>query len=143
MSERAGILQTLALYCQLCDDGRFDEWADLYTADAEFVVMGRVHVGPLAIKGFIERGQPPERRGKHMCANPVIEIHASGRGASAVTDYVFVARGSDGLLALTSAGRYHDELVSDDDGRWRFCRREIVFMGDDPVASTRRSPEPW
>lgn len=126
-----GIRRTLALYCQLCDDGRFDEWADLYVEDAEFHVMGTTHRGRAAIKAFIEKGQPPERRGKHLCANPLIDLDEGGATARAVTDYVFVARAGTGL-AITSAGRYHDRLVLDG-GRWRFARREIVFLGDEPT----------
>ncbi|WP_334143593.1 nuclear transport factor 2 family protein [Rhabdothermincola sp.] len=131
MTPEEGIRRTLALYCQLCDDGRFDEWADLYVDDAEFHVMGITHRGRAAIKAFIEKGQPPERRGKHLCANPLIDLDEGGTGARAVTDYVFVGRAGGGL-AITSAGRYHDRLVLDG-GRWRFARREIVFMGDQPT----------
>lgn len=143
-----GVRRTLAEYCQLCDDGRFDEWAELFTADARFAVMGRVHVGRDAVKAFIEAGQPPERRGKHLCANPVIEIDEGGRRARAVTDYVFIGR-VDGAFAITSVGRYHDTLV-EEGGRWRFETREIVFMGDLPSGAaaagedgtTGQRPEP-
>src|SRR5262249_53092748 len=55
MTDEEGIRRTLALYCQLCDDGRFDEWADLYTEDAVFRVMGGEHRGPEAIKAFIAK----------------------------------------------------------------------------------------
>lgn len=139
-----GIRRTLALYCQFCDDGRFDEWGQLYTDDAEFRVMGRTYTGRPALQAFIEAGQPPERRGKHVCANSLIDLDADGRTARAVTDFVFVARAAPepspegapraaGGFAITSVGRYHDRLVLDaGSGRWRFARREIVFMGDEP-----------
>jgi 3-phenylpropionate/cinnamic acid dioxygenase small subunit len=127
MSDEESVRRTLALYCQLCDDGRFDEWADLYTDDARFSVLGGHHDGRAAIRAFIEAGQPPERRGKHVCANPVVEVR--GDEASARTDYVFVAR-ADGGFAITSAGRYHDRLVRDGD-RWRFAERRIVFLGEE------------
>jgi 3-phenylpropionate/cinnamic acid dioxygenase small subunit len=123
------IRRTLALYCQLCDDGRFDEWAELYTADATFSVMGRTYTGPREIKGFIEKGQPPEQRGKHVCANSIIDIDPTGTSASARTDYVFVGRTDEGL-AITSAGRYHDTLVREAE-RWLFQSRRIVFLGDE------------
>jgi ketosteroid isomerase-like protein len=130
MNDHLGVLRTLSLYCQLCDDGRFDEWAELYTDDAVFTVAGRRYEGRAAIKAFIEAGQPPERRGKHVCANPVVDLEADGVTARATTDYVFVGRGADGGFAVTSAGRYHDRLVRADDGRWRFAERAIVFMAD-------------
>lgn len=141
---RDAIRRTLALYCQLCDDGRFDEWGELYTDDAEFRVMGRTYRGRPAVQAFIEAGQPPERRGKHVCANSVIDLDPDGRSARAVTDFVFVARAArqsspEGAappasgFAITSVGRYHDRLVLDaGSGTWRFARREIVFMGDSP-----------
>ncbi len=128
MSDEEGVRRTLALYCQLCDDGRFDEWADLYTENATFSVLGRTHEGQAAIKGFIEKAQGPEQRGKHVCANPLIDV--DGDTATAVTDYVFVARADGGSLAITSAGRYHDRLLRGADGRWRFTQRRIVFLGD-------------
>ncbi|TMM14133.1 MAG: nuclear transport factor 2 family protein [Actinobacteria bacterium] len=107
MSDEEGIRRTLALYCQLCDDGRFDEWAQLYTEDAVFRVMGQVHVGPAAIKAFIAEAQPEGRRGKH------------------------VAVPGEGQFPVTSAGRYHDRLVRRN-GAWLFAERQIVFMGEDP-----------
>jgi len=124
----AGVRRTIASYGPLCDDGRFAEWADLFTPDARMRVMGRTYQGRDAVRAFIERGQPPERRGKHLCAAPVIEIDDSGRTARAWVDFVFVDR----HRAITSVGRYHDELELGDDGRWRFTWREIVFLGDQP-----------
>jgi uncharacterized protein (TIGR02246 family) len=127
VTDEEAIRRTLALYCQLCDDGRFEEWAELYTDDATFTVMGRTHEGRDAIRRFIEAGQPPERRGKHVCANPLIEV--DGDRATAATDYVFVARDAERLV-VTSAGRYHDRLVRDGD-RWRFAERRIAFLGEE------------
>ncbi len=135
MSAEDAIRRTLARYCQLCDDGRFDEWASLFTDDARFLVMGEVYEGPAAIKAFIEMGQPPELRGKHLCANPIIDIDGAGDSAHAITDYVFVGRDGKGRGSITSMGRYHDVLVRDGD-EWKFRIRQIVFLGEAPV-------EPW
>jgi 3-phenylpropionate/cinnamic acid dioxygenase small subunit len=121
------IRRTLALYCQLCDDGRFDEWGELFTADAEFSVLGDTHVGRPAVQAFIEAAQPPELRGKHVCANSLIEIDEHGTTATALTDYIFIGRSPEGLT-VTSAGRYHDTLVREGE-RWLFRTREIAFMG--------------
>ena len=32
--------RTLSEYSQRCDDGRYDEWSQLFTEDARFVVSG-------------------------------------------------------------------------------------------------------
>jgi 3-phenylpropionate/cinnamic acid dioxygenase small subunit len=124
VSEEDGIRRTLAQHAQLCDDGRFDEWADLYTEDASFSVMAQTYKGRAAVKKWIERAQPAERRGKHVLINPVIDIE--GDEAHVVTDYIFVGKDK----TIVSAGRYHDQLVKEPD-RWRFAERRIVFMGDD------------
>jgi 3-phenylpropionate/cinnamic acid dioxygenase small subunit len=123
-----GIRRTLALYCQFCDDGRFDEWGQLFTDDAEFSVLGNTHVGRAEVQAFIEAAQPPELRGKHVCANSIIDVSDDGDSAEALTDYIFVGKSPEGMV-VTSAGRYHDTFVRDGD-RWRFRTRRIVFMGD-------------
>jgi 3-phenylpropionate/cinnamic acid dioxygenase small subunit len=124
VTDEEAIRRTLAEYAHLCDDGRFEEWALLYTTDARFHVMGRTYEGREGAKGFIQKGQPPESRGKHICVNSVIDV--DGDRATAVTDYIFINKAKEVL----SAGRYHDVLVRQPD-RWRFSERRIVFMGDD------------
>ena len=59
----------------------------------------------------------------------VVIMEIDGDHAKVTTDYAFVGRD----LAVQSSGRYHDILVCDDDGEWRFLEREIVFVGDRPV----------
>ncbi len=131
----AGLLRCIAAYAPLCDDGRFAEWGDLFCEDASFRVMGRSSEGRAAIRAFIERGQPPERRGKHLCSAPLVSM-VSEREALAWTEYVFVT--PDG--PITSSGRYHDRLVRGDDGRWRFALREIVFTGQTPELAGQPDP---
>jgi hypothetical protein len=127
-SPEEAIRRTLAQYGHLCDDGRFAEWIDLFTPDARFHVMGRTQQGHDAIVGFMQVGQSEDKRGRHAIFEPVIDLAVDGRTARAWTDYVFVDKGR----SITSVGRYHDELVLGDDGRWRFDLREIVFLGGAP-----------
>jgi len=123
-----GIRRTLVQYAQLCDDGRFVEWAELFTTDARFHVMGRTREGRHAVRTWIEAAQPPQARGRHAVSAPIVDLGADRRTALAWSDYLFFSRTG----TMTSAGRYHDELVQADDGRWRFSLREIVFQGDAP-----------
>jgi 3-phenylpropionate/cinnamic acid dioxygenase small subunit len=124
VTDEESIRRTLAEYAHLLDDGRFDEWELLYTADARFHVMGRTYEGRAAARGFMEQYQGAENRGKHICVNSVIDV--DGGRATAVTDYIFITQARE----ILSAGRYHDVLVREPD-RWRFAERRIVFMGDD------------
>jgi uncharacterized protein (TIGR02246 family) len=128
VSDQDDLATLIALYCHFCDDGRFDAFAELFTEDAEFVVMGKVHVGRDAIRTFMEAAQPPQRRGKHITSNSVLEVDPSGERAEGKTDYLFVARSGDGF-AIQSVGRYHDQFVKHA-GQWRFARREIIFLAE-------------
>lgn len=121
------IRKLLAMYCQLIDDGRFDEWIQLFTDDIEFVVMGMHKHGHDELRGFIEPSQQADARGKHMISEPWIEIASDSR-ASATTDFAWVSK--QGVVG--QSGRYHDTIVRQND-RWQFQRREIVFTGDQPV----------
>lgn len=125
--DRDEIRTLLARYCQLCDDGRFDEWGLLFTADATFSVLGRDHVGREQVVAFIAGAQPPDARGKHLISEPAIALE--GDEATVRTDYAFIGRHHGGL-GVTSAGRYVDRLVRTPDG-WRFATRRIVFVGDE------------
>ncbi len=123
-----GIRRTLAQYCQLCDDGRFDEWIQLFTPDARFHVMHETRQGAETIVAFMQVGQAEDLRGRHALFQPVIDLAADGATARAWTDFCFLNKGRQ----VTSIGRYHDELVRGDDGRWRFALREIAFVGKAP-----------
>ena len=125
--EESKIRRLLAQYCQLLDDGRFDEWIDLFTDDIEFIVMGMHKSGPAELRGFIEPSQQADARGKHMISEPWIELE-SAETATATTDFAWVSK--EGTVGQT--GRYHDQLVNRS-GRWQFQRREIVFTGDQPI----------
>ena len=129
------IRRTLAQYCQLCDDGRFDEWGSLFTEDTTYHVMGQSLTGRDEAKAFMERSQPPELRGQHVTANSQVVVADDGKTAQCWSDYVFF----DQAGRLINRGRYHDELVCGDDGVWRFGLREIVFAGNDPELT---SPPP-
>jgi uncharacterized protein (TIGR02246 family) len=132
-SEYDAIRSLLAAYCQTCDDGHFEEFGELFVENASFVVMGTTHVGRAAIRAFMEAAQPPERRGKHIISEPLITllpVVGGGLTATVQTDYLFVGRIPDGGLGVTSTGRYVDHLDRGADGRWRFGRRQIVFLGD-------------
>ncbi len=138
MTDEEGIRRLLAMYSQLCDDGRFDEFAELFTPDAEFRVMGGVHSGRDAIKAFMSATQPAQRRGRHVVTNSVIVVAVDGETANAWTDYLFVSptppdgsatAAPTGGFAVTNVGRYHDQFVKHT-GAWCFAVREIVFLAD-------------
>ena len=119
-----GVRRALALYCQTCDDGRFDELASCFAADATMTALGQTVTGRQAIRDWIAAAMPPERRGKHLVANAVITC--DGDSARAESDFFFLAPGQPGPV-ITIAGRYDDALVREGD-RWVFTSRDITLM---------------
>jgi hypothetical protein len=116
----------MARYCQLVDDGAFDELIQLWAADAELALRGETATGPVAIVAVIAGLQTPERRGLHVGANAIIDVE--GDTACSASDFVFMRRegGPDPIVKFI--GRYIDRFVRTSDG-WRFRRREVRFSG--------------
>lgn len=125
LAAEAGIRRTLARYCQTCDDGRFEEFAACFTDDAVMTALGNEVKGRAAIQAWMAKAMPPERRGRHVTVNSVIDV--SGDTATATSDFVFLAI-AEGKFRVTSAGRYRDELRRVD-GDWQFARRDIELLG--------------
>lgn len=122
----AAIRQVLAACCQVLDDGYFDEWGSLYTADCRFAVMGTRTRGRKEMRALIEPFQTKELRGKHLISEPRINVH--GDEATATTDFAFVSKDNQ----ILQTGRYYDIFRRGDDG-WKVAGREIVFTGDEPI----------
>lgn len=123
VADELAVLRTLAAYCHHCDDGQLAELVALFTPDACFV-RGAIQVtGHAALREyFAERQGLPEQRGRHLTVNSVVDL--SGGTARALSDFVYL-KYVDGRLAPFLAGRYRDDFVRSDDGRWRFTRREV------------------
>lgn len=119
------IRRTIAAYCHTVDDGRFDEFAHCWAADATVTVMGQTHAGRDAIVDWITAAQPPQARGKHCTFEPHITFESDDRARGAV-DFLFVGRDADGRPAISTTGRYVDTYVRAGDG-WVFASREIVL----------------
>jgi uncharacterized protein (TIGR02246 family) len=119
------IRRLIAVYSQLLDDGRYDEWADLFTADARFTALGQAFEGRDAIRDGIREMQPP-MPGKHVAFASVIDV--DGDRAHGWTDFVALADAGPGQWGrsyiVATAARYYDQFARDG-GRWRFARRDI------------------
>ena len=127
--EESAIRRLLAEYCHAYDDKRADDFAALFTEDAEFRVFEQARQGRQEIRDHIGVQQPGMPPGQHVTYNSVIEIDPSGDKARAWTDFLYLRKDGDGHT-ISNAGRYHDRLVREPD-RWRFRTRTIVFLGDD------------
>lgn len=130
--DEEAIRRLLARFVQLRDDKRFEEWAALFLPDGVFTYGTVVLVGPDAIRDDVSRLLAGDR-GKHLCANSVIDV--DGDRARVVSDFVKLrpAAGAEGAggYEIQVMGRYEDDLRRVDN-EWRFARRDVRLPGDAP-----------
>jgi uncharacterized protein (TIGR02246 family) len=127
------IRRLVMIYSQLLDDGRLDEWADLFTEDATFEVWGTTYSTRTGIRDGIGTMQEPGT-GKHIGFATVVEVADDGTSALAWTDFMALADDGPGkwgrAYMIATAARYYDRVVREADGRWRFARRQIRMVGE-------------
>lgn len=128
MNDLDAIRRVIALYPQLLDAKRLEEWGGLFTEDAVFDVFGRTLRGRAEITLEIGAMQPAAPL-KHAVFAPIVELDAADR-ARAWTDFATFAQGEPGIVVANFA-TYHDLLAKQGD-RWRIARRTIVSAGEPP-----------
>jgi uncharacterized protein (TIGR02246 family) len=137
MSALEEIRRVIALYSQLVDDKRMEEWSDLFTEDAVFVAHGNRLEGRHSIAESIGPSLAAVQI-KHLVGAPVVDLLSQDR-ARAWTDLTSFVRGAEGISVVT-IGRYYDELRRGDDGSWRLARRELVSVGEPVPEGLTPSP---
>jgi 3-phenylpropionate/cinnamic acid dioxygenase small subunit len=132
VEEKEAIRDVLSAYCFYMDDGKFDQWADLFSEDAVFEAgpQGKMQ-GRAAIKDFIVKAVPTQGEGparKHCTMNSMIQVNGT---EAKVDSYIIVVREADQGIMTSLAGRYEDLLVKQGE-TWRFKVRKIHFdiVGD-------------
>jgi len=136
------IRRTLALYCTLLDDRRFDDWSQVFTEDAEWIIPGTAFKGRAAIAAGVGATQPSVvGRVKHLSHPPAIEF-TSFRTARAWSDVVVLSRNREGVWKILAAGRYYDDLEKED-GAWRLRRRQAdIDTTTNPLPGLVAPPSP-
>jgi 3-phenylpropionate/cinnamic acid dioxygenase small subunit len=112
------ISDLIGRYCLLFDDENWEEFAQLWTADAAFVVEDQTFEGREVLMEFLTHCLPPGYRTKHMISRPLVQLGADGTVATASTDVVWIAANFENTIV----GRYEDVIVRGESG-WRFSRR--------------------
>lgn len=133
-AEIARIRDLLHRYAFFIDDGRGDEFEELFTEDAAFNALDMRLRGRVAIRKRLVG--PSGRLRKHLPFPAVIEIR-SPTEARAWSDFIMVRLpdpDDPGRGEIYQMGRYHDRLVKEADGRWRFAERNVFVLGLDNTA---------
>jgi uncharacterized protein (TIGR02246 family) len=126
VDDDAAIRRLIALYSQLIDDKRFDEWGALFDDDAIFEARGQRWSGRDDIVTSISALMATPIT-KHLAGIPVVDVAGDGT-ARAWTDLTTFI-GGEGGVTIATIGRYHDSFRRGSDGRWRFTARVLVTAG--------------
>jgi 3-phenylpropionate/cinnamic acid dioxygenase small subunit len=122
------IRRLLALYCQLMDDRRYQEWSELFAPNGIWALGGREYCGPDEAKAYMDQllRDRPQRHTKHLCTNLVIEV--DGTVGRVTSDYAMLAREPETApWTVVAFGRYMDSVVRRADGSgWQFAERRLV-----------------
>lgn len=109
--------------------GTVDEYADLFTSDAQWLMPGAPRIGREDIReGSAQRraegGVGPGSNTRHMIAGTAMEFRSADE-AVADSYWMFFVN-TDVQAELRLVGHYRDTAVRTVDG-WRIARREITF----------------
>ena len=120
-----GVRAAIAAYTQALDDGRTDDIVATFCADGVCEIPGMgTHEGHDALRAAYAKWAP-RRPQRHLVLNTLL-TEWDDDDATAVSDVVFLLHGDDGW-AVQVVGRYTDTLRQED-GTWRFRRREASFV---------------
>ena len=142
MSDLDEVRRVIALYGPLLDDGRFDDWAQLFAEDAEWIsVPGLYRPAGAEPKTWTVRGrdqivaqlkaitealrQGDKARSLHFSGTPVVDVQ--GDQAHAWWDFVIMHITQD-VISTTHTGRYYSRFAKQE-GRWRFTQRVSLQHG--------------
>lgn len=122
------IWQLLMEYRRHLDQRDFAAYSRLFTEDGEwFGNLGHAR-GPAAIEALLaqtlEVYPDDSTRTLHLMCNPVIEL--DGDRATAESTWCYLTRTDADKPDLSLVGHYRDVLTRDN-GRWRFLRREAFL----------------
>ena len=73
IADELAVQRLMTRYCQLLDDGRFDEVAALFADGGVFENRG-LRIGQQQLVSFLEEVQVPERRGRHSCGYASVDF---------------------------------------------------------------------
>ncbi|MCU1346563.1 MAG: hypothetical protein JWL70_2829 [Acidimicrobiia bacterium] len=121
------IRQTIALYCQLLDDQRYQELGELFSDDAVLPWEGNTFHGRAEIVQKLPATQRPKGTTRHLPFAPVINV--DGEVASAWTDVMVTVHPPEGPALIGWVGRYHQRFVRVD-SRWRITLHHALTHGE-------------
>lgn len=115
-------------YSHFADTGRFDDWANLFAEDAEFVAGGRTIAGRKDIRAMV--APVPDRVGMHVITNARVEVVSEDEAKGSVYFLFYAAAATNGVAVVKEIepqiiGVYEDVYRKTAEG-WRIARRGVA-----------------
>jgi hypothetical protein len=137
----AEIQQLYSHYAYAYDSGTIDEYTNMFTPDAEFIITGgQTFKGPTRLAQLVRSGptgagSPVKNRLtlNHFTTNVAIDPMPLGAKGRAYLAVIEVRKGGDRFVR--SSGLYEDVLVKTDNG-WRFKSRVYTRLPDPDGVAT-------
>jgi hypothetical protein len=128
LEDERAVIRTLHRYGHAIDAGDEEAWLACFTEDAVFRAGGRrsretrfVVSGRDELRAFIAgHTRRPDAFHQHHVLEPLVTV--DGAAAECVSGFIVVMEHGDRPVVRVF-GRYHDRLVREPDGVWRFAER--------------------
>lgn len=133
LEDERAILDTLHRYGQAADDGDDRTWSHLFAEDGVFLCLDRNEnvllreQGRPALAQWLRNFRANETRlTKHCVLAPVVQIE--GERALVKSYLTRISENADPYAPpfLLLMGKYRDEMIKEEDGRWRFSQRTAL-----------------
>jgi uncharacterized protein (TIGR02246 family) len=126
MSAEEDIRRLMGRYVQAHDTHDVETMLTLFAEDGLFANQNGDFQGRGRIREFFEGSRSratAERKGKLMCANPIITVQ--GDRAEALTDVVALQRVGEDPWAIRLVAQYADRFVRQGD-EWRYQEKRVL-----------------
>lgn len=120
-----GVTDTLLDYCQLLDEKRLDEFAELFTHDCTFA-EGKPAYGRAHVRAKVRKLLQMFDALSHHLSN--IRITPTSETTAKASSYIYAWHQMQNGDQLEIWGRYLDQLQWVD-GRWRIHYRQVQVQG--------------
>ncbi len=128
IADELAIRHVLDEYCLRLEINAFEEWLDLFTDDAVYVVLRRTLKGRAEISAMLS--QAPH--GVHLPGATRITIY--GDRAEVIQSYLFIANSNDSW----NSGWYDRTLVRTDNG-WMISRTVVKMARDGDLSPNQKA----
>ncbi|HXZ84101.1 MAG TPA: nuclear transport factor 2 family protein [Myxococcota bacterium] len=142
LADELAIRALVARYCHAIAERDDKAWAETWSVDGEWKVLGQSLRGREAILAHYQKLIAGCRFVQQVASDGVIELEGhTAHGKWQIAETILPRSGSPAL----NLGRYADRYQRDADGVWRFARREFSghYFGAPDLTAAPRPPAGW